>query len=88
MQINVKDKYKHGLAACFINTSAGRDIHTTINSDYRVVVPVILMNLYDGAFVIRDDGRISENQKKEVINPYNLLQLTRGTATFNHTGKI
>ena len=64
----------------------------TIDSDYRGEVCVILINLSDENFVIKDGERIcqmiiSKHERAEWINVEMLGETDRGTGGFGHTGK-
>lgn len=65
----------------------------TIDSDYRGEVCVILINLSDEDFVIKDGERIcqmiiSRHERAEWINVEMLGETKRGKGGFGHTGKI
>jgi dUTP pyrophosphatase len=65
----------------------------TIDSDYRGEVCVILINLSDKDFVIKDGDRIcqmiiSRHERAEWINVEVLDETDRGAGGFGHTGKI
>lgn len=64
----------------------------TIDSDYRGEICVILINLSDEEFVIKDGERIcqmviSKHEKAEWINVEILGETRRGSGGFGHTGK-
>lgn len=64
----------------------------TIDSDYRGEVCIILINLSDAKFVIKDGERIcqmviSKHEKADWINVENLIETERGRGGFGHTGK-
>lgn len=64
----------------------------TIDADYRGEVCIILVNLSDENFVIRDGDRIcqmviAKHEKAEWINVERLLDTDRGAGGFGHTGK-
>jgi dUTP pyrophosphatase len=64
----------------------------TIDADYRGEVCIILVNLSDENFVIRDGDRIcqmviAKHEKAEWINVESLLSTDRGAGGFGHTGK-
>ena len=64
----------------------------TIDADYRGEVCIILVNLSDENFVIRDGDRIcqmviAKHEKAEWINVESLLNTDRGAGGFGHTGK-
>ena len=76
---------KHGVTV--LNTPG------TIDSDYRVEVGIILINLSDNDFIINDGERICQMviNKHETVtwNRVDLLKETsRGKGGFGHTGKI
>jgi dUTP pyrophosphatase len=65
----------------------------TIDADYRGEVCVILVNLSNETFVIRDGERIcqmvvAQHEKVEWESVEYLVESTRGTGGFGHTGKI
>ena len=65
----------------------------TVDSDYRGEVCVILINLSDEDFVIKDGDRIcqmviSKHERAEWINVEVLGETDRGAGGFGHTGKI
>lgn len=65
----------------------------TIDADYRGEVCLIMVNLSDETFVIKDGERIgqmiiSKHEKAEWILTDSLEETTRGTGGFGHTGKI
>jgi dUTP pyrophosphatase len=65
----------------------------TIDADYRGEVCIILVNLSNEAFVIKDGERvcqmvIARHEKAEWESVETLLDSTRGTGGFGHTGKI
>jgi len=64
----------------------------TIDSDYRGEVCIILINLSDEKFVIKDGERIcqmivSKHERAEWECVDNLLKTERGKGGFGHTGK-
>jgi dUTP pyrophosphatase len=64
----------------------------TIDADYRGEVCIILINLSDENFVIKDGERIcqmiiSKHEKAEWINTEKLVETDRGSGGFGHTGK-
>lgn len=64
----------------------------TIDADYRREVCIILINLSDDNFVIRDGERIcqmiiSKHERAEWIPVDELLKTDRGEGGFGHTGK-
>jgi dUTP pyrophosphatase len=64
----------------------------TIDSDYRGEVCVILINLSENIFVIKDGERIAQmiiakHEKAEWIKVENIRNTNRGTGGFGHTGK-
>jgi len=64
----------------------------TIDADYRGEVCVILINLSQEEFVIRDGERIcqmiiSKHEKAEWVQVENLVETGRGAGGFGHTGK-
>ena len=64
----------------------------TIDSDYRGEVCVILINLSDESFIIKDGDRIaqmiiSKHECAEWVNVDLLIDSSRGTGGFGHTGK-
>ena len=64
----------------------------TIDSDYRGEVCIILVNLSNNNFVIKDGERICQmvitnHEKAEWINVDSLEETERGSGGFGHTGK-
>jgi len=64
----------------------------TIDADYRGEVCIILVNLSDEDFVIKDGERIcqmviAKHEKAEWVCVDNLIETERGTGGFGHTGK-
>ncbi len=64
----------------------------TIDSDYRGEVCIIMINLSDEDFVIKDGDRIcqmviSRHERAEWINVDVLEETERGSGGFGHTGK-
>ena len=64
----------------------------TIDADYRGEVCIILVNLSDENFVIKDGERIcqmiiTKHEKAEWISVDNLKDSERGAGGFGHTGK-
>ena len=64
----------------------------TIDADYRGEVRIILINLSDENFVIKDGDRIcqmviTKHEKAEWINVDSLDETERGKGGFGHTGK-
>jgi len=64
----------------------------TIDADYRGEVRIILINLSDQNFVIKDGDRIcqmviTKHEKAEWINVDSLDMTERGEGGFGHTGK-
>jgi dUTP pyrophosphatase len=64
----------------------------TIDADYRGEVRIILINLSDKSFVIKDGDRIcqmviTKHEKAEWINVDSLDVTERGEGGFGHTGK-
>lgn len=64
----------------------------TIDADYRGEVCIILVNLSDEKFVIRDGERICQmiiarHEKAEWIETDSLEETERGAGGFGHTGK-
>jgi dUTP pyrophosphatase len=64
----------------------------TIDSDYRGEIKVIMINLSDEVFVIKDGERIcqmviAKHEKAEWISTDVLVQSGRGEGGFGHTGK-
>jgi dUTP pyrophosphatase len=64
----------------------------TIDADYRGEVCIILINLSDENFVIKDGERIcqmiiSKHEKTEWINTEKLVETERGSGGFGNTGK-
>ncbi|HLN55775.1 MAG TPA: dUTP diphosphatase [Bacteroidales bacterium] len=64
----------------------------TIDADYRGEVGIILVNLSDEDFVIKDGERICQmiiarHEKAEWEKVDNLLHTERGAGGFGHTGK-
>ncbi|MCE5347947.1 MAG: dUTP diphosphatase [Bacteroidales bacterium] len=65
----------------------------TIDSDYRGEVCIILINLSDKDFIIRDGERIcqmiiAKHEKAEWVSVERLLETERGKGGFGHTGKL
>jgi len=65
----------------------------TIDSDYRGEVCIILINLSDKDFIIRDGERIcqmiiAKHEKAEWVCVERLLETERGEGGFGHTGKL
>lgn len=65
----------------------------TIDADYRGEVCIILVNLSNEPFVIKDGERICQmviarHEKAEWESVETLLNSERGTGGFGHTGKI
>jgi len=64
----------------------------TIDADYRGEVCIILINLSDENFVIKDGERICQmiitrHERAEWIRVENLIETNRGAGGFGHTGK-
>ncbi len=64
----------------------------TIDSDYRGEICIILVNLSDERFVIKDGERICQmvickHERAEWENVDELKETKRGTGGFGHTGK-
>jgi len=64
----------------------------TIDSDYRGEVCIIMINLSDENFVIKDGDRIcqmviSRHERAEWVNVDVLEETKRGSGGFGHTGK-
>ncbi|HLN20759.1 MAG TPA: dUTP diphosphatase [Bacteroidales bacterium] len=64
----------------------------TIDSDYRGEVCIILINLSNDDFVIKDGERIAQmiiarHEKADWINVETLEETARGKGGFGHTGK-
>ena len=64
----------------------------TIDADYRGEVCIILINLSDEDFVIKDGERIcqmviTKHEKAEWINVEVLVDTERGSGGFGHTGR-
>lgn len=64
----------------------------TIDADYRGEVCIILINLSEENFVIKDGERICQmviarHEKAEWVEVEELLQTERGEGGFGHTGK-
>ncbi|NLJ42262.1 MAG: dUTP diphosphatase [Bacteroidales bacterium] len=64
----------------------------TIDADYRGEVCIILINLSEENFVIKDGERIcqmviSSHEKAEWVQVEELVQTERGEGGFGHTGK-
>lgn len=64
----------------------------TIDSDYRGEVCIIMINLSDEDFVIKDGDRIcqmviSRHERAEWVNVDVLEETQRGSGGFGHTGK-
>jgi len=65
----------------------------TIDSDYRGEVGIILVNLSNENFVIKDGERIcqmiiAKHEKAEWVTVDTLMETERGEGGFGHTGKI
>ena len=65
----------------------------TIDADYRGEVCVILVNISNEAFIIKDGERICQmviarHEKAEWVSVEILVDSARGTGGFGHTGKI
>jgi dUTP pyrophosphatase len=63
----------------------------TVDADYRGEICVILINLSDEVFIIKDGDRlcqmvISKHEKAEWICVESLLETNRGEGGFGHTG--
>ena len=64
----------------------------TIDSDYRGEVCIILINLSDEDYVIKDGDRIcqmviTKHEKAEWVSVEELKETSRGDGGFGHTGK-
>ena len=64
----------------------------TIDSDYRGEIFIILINLSDKKFVVKDGERIcqmiiAKHEKAEWMNVESLIGTNRGTGGFGHTGE-
>lgn len=64
----------------------------TIDADYRGEVCIIMVNLSNEDFVIKDGERIcqmviAKHEKAEWVSVENLIETDRGTGGFGHTGK-
>jgi len=64
----------------------------TIDADYRGEICIILINLSDENFVIKDGERICQmiitrHERAEWIRVENLIETNRGAGGFGHTGK-
>ena len=64
----------------------------TIDSDYRGEVCIILVNLSEEDFVIKDGERICQmviarHERAEWVEVLDLMQTERGSGGFGHTGK-
>lgn len=64
----------------------------TIDADYRGEIKVILVNISDQAFVIKDGDRIAQmiiaqHEKAEWVQVEELCSTERGSGGFGHTGK-
>lgn len=64
----------------------------TIDADYRGEVGIILVNLSDQDFIVKDGERICQmviarHEKAEWVQVDNLLETERGAGGFGHTGK-
>ena len=64
----------------------------TIDADYRGEVCIILINLSDDSFIIKDGERIcqmviAKHERAEWITVTDLQQTERGSGGFGHTGK-
>jgi dUTP pyrophosphatase len=69
------------------------DVYENKDSDYRREADMIVMNLSEYAFVIRDGERIcwkiiSKHKKALWINVRNFIKSERDARGFGHTGKI
>lgn len=65
----------------------------TIDSDYRGEVGIILINLSNEDFIVKDGERIaqmiiSRHEKAEWVSVTSLAESQRGEGGFGHTGKI
>jgi dUTP pyrophosphatase len=65
----------------------------TIDADYRGEVYIIMVNLSEDDFVIKDGERncqrvISKHEKAEWINVNEIMESACGTMVFRHTCKI
>jgi dUTP pyrophosphatase len=65
----------------------------TIDADYRGEVCIILVNLSNETFVIKDGERIcqmivAKHEKVDWVNVEILMDSNRGAGGFGHTGKI
>ena len=65
----------------------------TIDADYRGEVCIILVNLSNEDFVIKDGERIcqmviAKHEKAEWLSVESLLESDRGVGGFGHTGKM
>ncbi|NPA68828.1 MAG: dUTP diphosphatase [Chlorobi bacterium] len=75
--------YKHGIS--IVNAPG------TIDADYRGEIGVILINLSDKDFTVKDGERIcqmiiSKYEKVELTEVETLTETERGTGGFGHTG--
>lgn len=64
----------------------------TIDSDYRGEVCIIMINLSNEDFIIKDGDRIcqmiiAKHEKAEWIGVDSLIETSRGNGGFGHTGK-
>lgn len=64
----------------------------TIDSDYRGEICIILVNLSEDDFIIKDGERICQmviarHEKAEWIEVESLIETSRGTGGFGHTGE-
>ena len=64
----------------------------TIDADYRGEVCIILINLSGEDFVVKDGERIAQmiiakHEKAEWVSVEQLIETTRGSGGFGHTGK-
>ncbi len=76
--------YKHGIS--IVNAPG------TIDADYRGEIGVILVNLSDEEFVVRDGERIcqmvvAKHERIVWVETNNLEETERGEGGFGHTGK-
>lgn len=65
----------------------------TIDADYRGEICVILINLSDEKFIVRDGDRIcqmiiAKHERGEWISVDSLMESNRGSGGFGHTGKL
>lgn len=92
MKIKIINRSKHEMPGYSTISAAGMDIKESIDADYRGEGCIILINLSDENFVIKNGDRIcqmiiSKHKQAEWINVNNLIETERGSDRFGHTGK-